>query len=407
MHSDWVVGYMLDKYVFQANNGDHIIEQSISATKTYPSCGNYTLSGSIRPCNVNSNKASCHKQMPKDLEALSLALYAQAPSTFTKRPHLEETSSVDVDNIISVSMKALAKKDKKPSITIPNVLLIGAQKAGTSSVSDWLFSNGVCSAQSFPGEPVYFRKEPHFFDKKSEFSKGIHHYARRYEGCIISGNDDLIMDATPENLLHADRVYDIYSSVEDDQLSKLKMIVILREPVSRELSLFNHKRSLFIENSVHDKWYSDVAFKNGTLMDFEQYSEILSKDSSMLNWLPTGRYVDHLHKWVSLFTREQLLVLSYEEVIENPTMIQWRIQEFLGKTFDGNLALVNQQSYQGKTKEVSSTSRKLLEPLFHQKNNALYDFLDNHPGRPWMEQYPFPHFETSYEKKEKKKFAYV
>ena len=162
------------------------------------------------------------------------------------------------------------KRDMSQDHTLPNLLLLEAQKSASTSVAEWLFSNGVCSAKTFPVEPKHYTKEPHFFD--IHFSKGIYHYARRYEDCIFNSYDDLIMDATPNNLLYAERVHDAYSKVQGSQHSNLRMIIILREPVERELLLFNHKRSLFMKNQDHGSWYSDVAFDNGTLMNFEQYA---------------------------------------------------------------------------------------------------------------------------------------
>lgn len=43
-------------------------------------------------------------------------------------------------------------------LLLPNVLYLGVQKSGTTSVSHWLFRNGVCQPAAFPGEPAYFNK---------------------------------------------------------------------------------------------------------------------------------------------------------------------------------------------------------------------------------------------------------
>ena len=181
------------------------------------------------------------------------------------------------------------------------------------------------------------------------------------------------------------------------------MIVILREPVSREMSLYNHKTVEFLKTQKENDWYSDVAFaNNGTIMSFDQYSTSVLKDQlSNLHWKSTGKYVDYLKLWASYFDRDQLLVLSYNELKQDPDKVQWRVQLFLGGTFRGELPHDNDNPNKNKDKLVQELASQVLKPLFSKKNQELYQFLNENPG-PWMEQYPFPHFES-----EKTEFAYA
>ena len=58
------------------------------------------------------------------------------------------------------------------------------------------------------------------------------------------------------------------------------MIVILRELVEHELSLYIHKKFEFDRTGRQGSWYSDVAFKNnGTIMSFHQYIKMSWRDS--------------------------------------------------------------------------------------------------------------------------------
>ena len=93
MHSDWLIGYMIKYYLLNSNN---IQYYQLDGIETYPFCGNYTSTGSVRPCNDSS--ISCHMQTPKDMETLSLSMHAQAPDTFPTDPRLEETSFEDTIN---------------------------------------------------------------------------------------------------------------------------------------------------------------------------------------------------------------------------------------------------------------------------------------------------------------------
>ena len=240
-------------------------------------------------------------------------------------------------------------------------------------VSDWLFKGGVCQAETFPGEPTYFAKEAHFFDKKDRYAQGIEFYAKRFQHCLDSGNTEFIMDATPDYLTFPEQIFDIYSNSGTDALSKLKLIVILREPISRELSLYNHKIE-YAESHT-----------------FEDHADLVLREKPNPHFASNGKYVDHLKKFASFISRDMLLVLSYDEMKMNPEKTQWRIQQFLGREFPGELPTLNLHENPNKLRVVSPRARQVLEPFFKDKNEELYEFLEMNPG-PWMEQRPFPHF---------------
>ena len=260
-------------------------------------------------------------------------------------------------------------------------------------IAEWLFSNGICRPEALPGEPEWYSNEPHFFDDNDRYSQGVDFYSKRFEHCHHDEEHAQmkIMDATPNNLLHADRVHEFYSRVRPNLMSKLKLIVVLREPIEREMSWFNHEKKIVeTEGENTPEWVlTDVTFSNGTIKSFDQYAvEFESKGTSMIG------YVDHLRKWLLFFDREQLLVLGYDELKMNPDRAQWRVRTFLGEALPGGLTSENSKSSSSKVKTVPKSARQKLEPLFEQKNRELYDFLDSVPGRPLMEQHPFPQFDS-------------
>ena len=94
--------------------------------------------------------------------------------------NIETAEYIDYDIPYSLRQSITADlSDTKPSIlhannnnyyTIPNLLLIGAQKAGTTSLAQWMFDSGdVCSAKVFPNEPDFYNKETHFFNEQKRY----------------------------------------------------------------------------------------------------------------------------------------------------------------------------------------------------------------------------------------------
>ncbi|KAL7479995.1 hypothetical protein ACHAW6_008202 [Cyclotella cf. meneghiniana] len=297
--------------------------------------------------------------------------------------------------------KNMRKKQKNDAFTkpnrtdtklvLPNILLIGAQKAGTTTVASWLYRNGVCDAEVFENEPSYYSNEVHFFDKF--YKHGIKYYAKRFEHCIQAvDHTEFILDATPNYLPHAQRVYDTYDNLFSNTMANLKLMVILREPISRELSLYNHKVTS-VMNGGKVSWMKVVLFKNGTVKSFDEYTLSLKDDIIRGPQNSFGFYVDHLRTWVELFGRQQLLILSYDELLRDPSKLQSRINSFLGVNFTGHLHHENRKWSKSKVEEINAHAAMVLEPLFRDKNEELYEFIRQHPEPP-MEQSPFPRFDN-------------
>ena len=47
---------------------------------------------------------------------------------------------------------------------------IGAQKAGSTAIAEWLFNNGIRHPQVFEGEPKHYSKEVQLFDLSREWN---------------------------------------------------------------------------------------------------------------------------------------------------------------------------------------------------------------------------------------------
>jgi len=267
---------------------------------------------------------------------------------------------------------------------LPNILFTGVQKSGSTSIAEYLFHVGVCRAQKFNSEPEYFGKEVHFFDKPERYEQGLEFYMRRFEKC---SHEKLIMDATPDTFRYPERVHSTYSSARNthaDLVADLKIIVTLREPVARELSWYNHQVAL--------KWVP----KN---VSFEQYAKRLSRSRSSQEIDNVGFYAHFLAKWFTLFPRENILVISYDELKADPTKVLWRIESFLGLRVILNLILtdpaalenLNSQDSKSKVRLPSCEAQKTLADMYEAENQKLYDLLESDPGGTF-EQRPFPKF---------------
>ena len=287
-------------------------------------------------------------------------------------------------------------------IRLPTVQLIGAQKAGTSALADWLFEGGrFCRPKTFDDEPLFYSKEVHFFDSEWRYEQGAEFYAKRFQHCEANG---LVrtMDATPDTLPFAERVRSIYEAAGGNQMEAVKIIVILREPVSRELSLYNHlafdcRRLRAADRSA---WHNQVVKEDGSVMSFDEFvlhKSIpgLGRETGPGRSTRHGMYAIHLSRWFKLFDRKQILVLSYHELQYHPENLQQRIQSFLGHPVPGALSRSNSNDSQNKVNLPSCKAQETLLAVFAPMNEKLYQLLESNPG-PSMEQRPFPKFQDPF-----------
>ena len=117
---------------------------------------------------------------------------------------------------------------------LPTIFIVGAQKAGSSSLFELMI-----------GHPFLLKgihKETHFFDGDREYAHGEEYYSSTYFPLRKSGDNpkERFIDGTP--MLHKTYVWErIKETLEPFvQLSSLRFIAILREPVARDLSWHMH-----------------------------------------------------------------------------------------------------------------------------------------------------------------------
>jgi len=306
--------------------------------------------------------------------------------------------------------------DNVSTLRLPNVLLIGVQKGGSSALANSLFDHGICRPRTFQGEPYYWSKEVHLFDKKDRLQRGPAFYASRFEHCFSDAGSmgQLAMDATPNYLPYAEEVRRMYESVGGDQAESLKVIVSLREPVSRDLSLYNHKANEFREKSENfEFWRGVVDFKKSELLG---RSELMSfSDYVAKKCLPSinatygtctyrghvnqclGLYEYFLKRWMRLFRHDQILVVAYDELVRDQAKVLWRLRTFLGLSDQlgpDEVASSNTQSSEHKISSPPCGAQERLARAYKAANNNLYALLESKRG-PSMEQRPFPKFTLS------------
>src|SRR4051812_20031887 len=109
---------------------------------------------------------------------------------------------------------------------LPSVLIIGAQKSGTTSLSSYLVEH--------PDMLPSLRKEVHYFS--FNYERGVNWYRAHFPYTHHLRRGALTLDATPYYLVHP-----LVAQRAAQLLPHAKLVVLLRNPVDRALSHYQHE----------------------------------------------------------------------------------------------------------------------------------------------------------------------
>jgi sulfotransferase family protein len=209
-----------------------------------------------------------------------------------------------------------------PARMLPDFLVIGARKAGTTSLYFYLIDH--------PSVLPAWKKEIRFFNGR--FSRGVDWYRAHFapEACkrlleCRHGFPPVTGEATPDYLTHpraAERVRRV--------LPQAKLLVTLRDPVDRAFSDYQHRVRKGVENrsfeaAVEEEmtWLESRREKLGGL------DALPRSDLSGKSYLTRSLYVVWLKLWMEVFPREQFCVLDSDRLAMDPAASTQEVFEFL------------------------------------------------------------------------------
>jgi hypothetical protein len=240
---------------------------------------------------------------------------------------------------------------------LPDFIIVGAQKGGTTSLHAYLAEHPLIAP------PV--TKEIHYFDK--QFDRGLGWYRAHFqlldEGAMLTG------ESTPYYLFHPAVPARVAST-----LPGCRLIVVLRNPVDRAFSQHNHERALGFEDLPFEEAIA------GEPRRLEGEEERLLADPGYVSfshqhhsYLARGRYAEQLERWLEHFDREQLLVLSAEDLFAEPATVVRESQAFLGLELETprDLSARNARTYA----PIAAETRAELNRAFEPHNRRLYELV--------------------------------
>ena len=173
--------------------------------------------------------------------------------------------------------------------SLPGLVLIGAPKAGTTSLAAWWDQQ----PQGFtvPGKEIDF-----FW---ANWERGLDWYRQQFAGALP---DQVTCDASP-SYLYFDEALDRLR----DTLPDARLAVVLRDPVSRTWSHWCYMVALGLEPRSFD-----------TVLDQESADRSVTPPHFPMGYLDMSTYLPRLQAVTERFPREQLLVLLTDDLHRDP-----------------------------------------------------------------------------------------
>lgn len=261
--------------------------------------------------------------------------------------------------------------------TRPQMLIVGVQKAGTTTLFDLL--------DSFPEFCGARTKEVGYFINDAYFQKGPGWYLSRFSRCK-SGS--IRFEATPE--------YFYYPEVPKriaDYNGAMKIIVLFREPAQRCLSAWNMFRH-FNKNSaqhIYDQFVADTnpdvkraarellftqhfpSFEQAIVDDIKRF-ESKSKEKEP-SFVRRGIYFEQVQNFLQYFPMENFLFLEQRDLNQSAAVLE-RIETFLGIKIRDSRRTVplksNIGTYVGQDNDTTRVLSKLKE-FYRPHNEKLFE----------------------------------
>jgi hypothetical protein len=196
--------------------------------------------------------------------------------------------------------------------TLPNFFILGAAKAGTTTLVDIL--------RQHPQAYLPFDKEPMFFSRDAFYQNGFEWYCRTYfknaHAYPARG------EASPHYLYWADKVAPRVKTAYDDH--SVRFIVIMRHPVDRAYSWYWN----MVREGLEDLPFEQALAEESARLT-ENRVAFQSLGSMRYGYVHGSRYAAQLNPFLDCFERSRFLFLLQDDLLEDFNRVSQQLFRFL------------------------------------------------------------------------------
>lgn len=259
----------------------------------------------------------------------------------------------------------------------PDFMIIGAQKSATTTLFYYLNRHPKL-AGSWP-------KEMHFFSRHMYQGKNLEWYRKHFTSLK---KNPLFFEASP-NYMYLESV----AQELKRNYPAIKLILILRNPISRAFSAWNMYREHFNKGNLYKRLPPlypngvNLMYKNLTdgRTSFPTFSECIKMECDLINqgelsgvnFLRRGLYYDQISTYLKYFNKDQLFILGMKDLVIDPKKSIQNILTFLHvdtskKWEPPALKAKNKRSYSMK---IEDADHDVLKEFYRVPNQKLKELL--------------------------------
>lgn len=212
---------------------------------------------------------------------------------------------------------------------LPNFLILGAAKAGTTSLHHYLGQHPEVFVSSMK-EPKYFALK----DESLDF-QGPSQFINQSSVTTFEAYCDLFKGVKDEVAVGEASPLYLFSEKAPERiketLPEAKLIVILRNPVDRAFSSYTH---------LLREGFETLDFEESLLKESER---IRDRWAPLWYYKSKGFYGEQLKRYTDLFPKEQLKIYLFEDLCQNPLGVVQDIFAYLGvdASFEPDMTMKN------------------------------------------------------------------
>jgi hypothetical protein len=262
----------------------------------------------------------------------------------------------------------------------PDFIIVGSQKAGTTSLHHYL--------NQHPNLVGSIPKEVNFFDLNGNYNKGTEWYHDRFKSSQWLIKKSIYYESSPDYLFSNSA-----AKLISEYKPAMKIIVILREPVSRALSAWNMYRDVkesgkplterirlaFMrkENQVFKEFYE--------MEYFPEFDYCVEREIGMIknnapfeepSIVKRGLYYNQIKSYYKFFETERVKIIGFRDLIDRKTETLNDILDFVGLPKNEWAFLLNEKKHAREyVRPVRQETMRMLEDFYRPHNEQLFNLI--------------------------------
>jgi hypothetical protein len=229
-------------------------------------------------------------------------------------------------------------------MNLPNVVIAGAAKCGTTSLFKWLVDHPEVGG---PREKELFylmdKGHPLLKQDSNYHDHGLDGYKTYFQD--HNSNYKVITEAT---------THYIYQQTAIDVLSNLdprpQIIFMLRKPSQRVYSSFRFTQNVLanLDKSVSFSRFIE-ALRSGRIDSLVKSFSSIDSALLLMNIIKYSQYIDHISNWIPRFGRERIHVFLFEHLRKDP----WTVMQELATRIDIEPSFYENYDFKSHNRTVS------------------------------------------------------